>query len=44
MLMRVTVGIHKADIDTAIRTYHLMSQPCYAHGTPTLSNAGTPKP
>jgi ribonucleoside-diphosphate reductase subunit M1 len=26
MLMRVAVGIHKHDIEAAIRTYHLMSE------------------
>lgn len=44
MLMRVSVGIHKEDIDSAIETYHLMSQGWFTHATPTLFNAGTPKP
>ncbi|GLT32111.1 hypothetical protein SLA2020_068000 [Shorea laevis] len=44
MLMRVSVGIHKVDIDSAVRTYHLMSQRWFTHATPTLFNAGTPKP
>lgn len=44
MLMRVAIGIHKADVDSAIRTYHLMSQRWFTHATPTLFNAGTPKP
>ncbi|XP_042407875.1 ribonucleoside-diphosphate reductase large subunit-like isoform X1 [Zingiber officinale] len=44
MLMRVSVGIHKDDIDSAIRTYHLMSQRWFTHASPTLFNAGTPKP
>ncbi len=43
MLMRVSVGIHKEDIDKVIETYHLMSQRWYIHATPTLFNAGTPK-
>lgn len=44
MLMRVAVGIHKNDIDSAIRTYHLMSQRWFTHASPTLFNAGTPRP
>jgi ribonucleoside-diphosphate reductase alpha chain len=44
MYMRVAVGIHKSDIDSVIKTYHLMSERWYTHGTPTLFNAGTPKP
>ena len=44
MYMRVAIGIHKADIDNAIKTYNLMSERWYTHGTPTLFNAGTPKP
>lgn len=44
MYMRVAVGIHKNDIDRAIQTYHLMSERWYTHATPTLFNAGTPKP
>ncbi len=44
MYMRVAVGIHKADIDNVIKTYHLMSERWFTHATPTLFNAGTPKP
>ena len=44
MLMRVSVGIHKEDIESAIKTYHLMSQRWFTHASPTLFNAGTPKP
>lgn len=44
MYMRVAIGIHKEDIDSAIRTYHLMSERWFTHATPTLFNAGTPKP
>lgn len=43
MLMRVAVGIHKEDIQSAIETYHLLSQKWFTHATPTLFNAGTPK-
>jgi ribonucleoside-diphosphate reductase alpha chain len=44
MYMRVAVGIHKKDIDSVIKTYHLMSERWFTHATPTLFNAGTPKP
>ena len=44
MYMRVAVGIHKDDIDSVIKTYHLMSERWFTHATPTLFNAGTPKP
>ncbi|GIV40242.1 MAG: ribonucleoside-diphosphate reductase [Thermonema sp.] len=44
MFMRVAVGIHKDDIDAAIETYNLMSEKWFIHATPTLFNAGTPKP
>ncbi|OOQ58015.1 ribonucleoside-diphosphate reductase subunit alpha [Mucilaginibacter pedocola] len=44
MFMRVAVGIHKNDIDSAITTYNLMSERWFTHATPTLFNAGTPKP
>lgn len=44
LFMRVSVGIHKNDIESAIKTYHLMSERWFTHATPTLFNAGTPKP
>ncbi|MEN2284299.1 ribonucleoside-diphosphate reductase subunit alpha [Algoriphagus sp. SE2] len=44
MLMRVAVGIHKGDIDSVLETYNLLSQKWFTHATPTLFNAGTPKP
>jgi len=44
LYMRVAIGIHKEDIDSAIKTYHLMSERWFTHATPTLFNAGTPKP
>src|SRR6195952_2881990 len=44
MFMRVAIGIHKADIESAIKTYHLLSERWFTHATPTLFNAGTPKP
>ena len=44
LFMRVSVGIHKEDIDSAIKTYNLMSERWFTHATPTLFNAATPKP
>ncbi len=44
MIMRVAVGIHKEDLDSVIETYNLMSERWFTHATPTLFNAGTPKP
>lgn len=44
MYMRVAIGIHKEDIESAIKTYHLLSERWFTHATPTLFNAGTPKP
>jgi ribonucleoside-diphosphate reductase alpha chain len=44
MIMRVAVGIHKTDIDSVLETYNLMSERWFTHATPTLFNAGTPKP
>ena len=44
MLMRASVGIHGNDIESAIQTYNLMSEKWFIHATPTLFNAGTPKP
>lgn len=44
MLMRVAVGIHKEDIESVINTYNLMSERWFTHATPTLFNAGSPKP
>ncbi len=44
MIMRVAVGIHKEDIDSIVETYNLMSERWFTHATPTLFNAGTPKP
>jgi ribonucleoside-diphosphate reductase alpha chain len=44
LFMRVAVGIHGEDIEAAIETYNLMSERWFIHATPTLFNAGTPKP
>ena len=44
MLMRVAIGIHMTDVESAIETYNLMSEKWFTHATPTLFNAGTPTP
>ena len=44
MLMRVSIGIHLDDLDSALETYELMSKKYFTHATPTLFNSGTPKP
>jgi ribonucleoside-diphosphate reductase alpha chain len=44
MLMRVSLGIHKGDIDAVLKTYDLLSEGWFTHATPTLFNSGTPKP
>ncbi|MBK0384018.1 ribonucleoside-diphosphate reductase subunit alpha [Pedobacter sp. SD-b] len=44
LFMRVAVGIHKNDLESAIKTYDLMSERWFIHATPTLFNAATTKP
>jgi len=44
MLMRVALGIHMQDIEAAVQTYHLLSERWFTHASPTLFNAGTPRP
>jgi ribonucleoside-diphosphate reductase alpha chain len=44
MMMRVSLGIHKSDLISVLKTYNMMSQGWFTHATPTLFNAGTPKP
>jgi ribonucleoside-diphosphate reductase alpha subunit len=44
MFLRVSIGIHGCDIDLIRDTYHLMSEGYFTHATPTLFNAGTPRP
>jgi len=44
MFMRVAIGIHGADIKSVLETYDKMSQGLFIHATPTLFNAGTPRP
>lgn len=44
MWMRVAVGIHGDNLIAVKETYDLMSQKYFTHATPTLFNAGTPRP
>jgi len=44
LFMRVAVGVHGDDIPRVVETYNLMSQKYFTHATPTLFNAGTPRP
>jgi ribonucleoside-diphosphate reductase alpha chain len=44
LYMRVAVGIHKDDIASVIKTYHLISQHYYTHASPTLFNSSTRMP
>ena len=44
MLMRVSIGIHKNNLEKALETYDLMSEGWFTHATPTLFNSGTPNP
>ncbi|XP_046543704.1 LOW QUALITY PROTEIN: ribonucleoside-diphosphate reductase large subunit-like [Haliotis rubra] len=44
MLMRVSVGIHRDDLEAAIETYNLLSEKWFTHASPTLFNAGTRRP
>jgi ribonucleoside-diphosphate reductase alpha subunit len=44
MWLRVAIGIHGFDLGKVKETYDLMSQKYFTHATPTLFNAGTPRP
>jgi len=44
MWMRVAIGIHGSNLGLVKETYDLMSQKYFTHATPTLFNAGTPRP
>ena len=44
MWLRVALGIHGSDIENVKKTYDLMSEKYFTHATPTLFNAGTPRP
>jgi ribonucleotide reductase alpha subunit len=36
--------VRKQDVDSAIQTYHYLSERWFTHASPTLFNAGTPRP
>ena len=44
MWMRVAIGIHGSNLEDVTQTYDMMSQKYFTHATPTLFNAGTPRP
>jgi ribonucleoside-diphosphate reductase alpha subunit len=44
LFMRVAIGVHGTDATRVRETYDLMSQKYFTHATPTLFNAGTPRP
>ena len=44
LFMRVAIGVHGKDIPSVLETYDKMSQGFFIHATPTLFNAGTPRP
>ena len=44
LIMRVALGIHLDDLESVFETYNLMSLRYFTHASPTLFNAGTPKP
>lgn len=44
MWLRVSIGIHGDNIEQIRKTYEYMSQKYFTHATPTLYNAGTPRP
>jgi len=44
MLMRVSLGIHSTNIERVMETYDYLSKGMFTHATPTLYNAGTPRP
>jgi ribonucleoside-diphosphate reductase alpha subunit len=44
MFMRVAACIHCGDLIKTVETYKMMSKGLFIHATPTLFNAGTPRP
>jgi ribonucleoside-diphosphate reductase subunit M1 len=44
LIMRVAITIHGSNMEKVKETYDLMSQKYFIHATPTLFNAGTPRP
>ena len=44
MFLRVALCIHESNMEKVKETYDLMSDKYFIHATPTLYNAGTPRP
>ena len=44
MWLRVAIGIHGNNLKNIEETYYYMSNKYFTHATPTLFNAGTPRP
>ena len=44
LFMRVAIGIHGTDLPSVHETYFHLSNGLFTHATPTLFNAGTPRP
>jgi ribonucleoside-diphosphate reductase alpha subunit len=44
MWLRVAIGIHSDNMEKVYETYNYMSNKYFTHATPTLFNAGTPRP
>ena len=44
LFMRVSIGIYKEDLKSALSSYELMSSKYFTHATPSLYHAGTPRP
>jgi ribonucleoside-diphosphate reductase alpha subunit len=42
MFMRVSIGLHKSDLNSAFISYQFLSQKFFTHATPTLYHSGTP--
>ena len=41
LLMRVSLSIHRNNIEEALKNYKLMSEHYFTHATPTLYNSGS---
>ncbi len=44
LFMRVSLFIHMGDLEKAFESYDLLSNKYFTHATPTLFNAGSPRP
>ena len=43
MFMRVSLGLHESNLQTAFESYHSLSKKYFTHATPTLFHSGTPR-